>query len=388
MTLPFLHAEAVQSARERISSTDERTLTEQAELAAIPAPSFAEEARGLRMAELMAQSGLVRVRSDEVGNILAERPGTEDGPPLVVSAHLDTVFPADTPISISRQGDLFRGPGISDDARGLAVVLAMARALEKGQIRTRSPLLFVATVCEEGVGDLRGVKHLFRTGGEGSAAKGFISVDGAGTDRLVVRGLGSRRFRLTLRGPGGHSWTDWGKPNPIHGLSRVVDHITRMGLATDPRTTLTVARWGGGTSINAIPQEAWIEVDTRSESPGELDALDREIRSALQEHARGAAGPLSFEIESIGSRPGGSTAGNDPLVSAAMAATRALGREPVLSVSSTDANIPMSLGIPAITVGGGGEAGETHTTNEWYRNTNGSDGVTRALYLVLLAAGY
>ena len=377
----------IQAARSHIRQTDDRTLAEQVELALIPAPSFAEEARGRHMAELMTKGGLTDVRTDGVGNVLGERQGTNGLSPLIVSAHLDTVFPDGTELTVTREGERLRGPGISDDARGLAALLALARALDASGIRTRSPLLFVATVGEEGLGDLRGVKRLFSRDGEGQGAGGFISLDGAGIDRLIVRGLGSRRFRLTLSGPGGHSWTDWGTANPIHALGAIVQRLTAMPLPDAPRTTLTVARWGGGKSINSIPEAAWIEVDTRCESDTTLEDLEAEIRAVVNEQAQAIGGALSVEIEPIGSRPGGATDSSTPLVQAAIEATRALGREPILSVSSTDANIPMSLGIPAITVGAGGEAGETHTLHEWYRNNGGADGIVRALYLVLLAAG-
>jgi acetylornithine deacetylase/succinyl-diaminopimelate desuccinylase-like protein len=388
MTLPFSRSASVAAARNHIHETDQRTLAEQVELTLIPAPSFAEEARGRRLAELMSEGGLGAIRTDGVGNVLGERPGTGHALPLIVSAHLDTVFPADTELSVTREGELLRGPGISDDARGLAALLAVARAFDVAGIRTRSSLLFVATVGEEGMGDLRGVKHLFGHEGEGRRAGGFISLDGAGIDRVIVRGLGSRRFRLTLRGPGGHSWTDWGTANPIHTLGEVVQRLTALPLPEIPRTTLTVARWGGGKSINAIPEAAWVEVDTRSESDDELQLLEEEIRTVVNDQAEAMGGGLAVEVEPIGSRPGGKTEADAPLVQAAIEATHALGREPLLTVSSTDANIPMSLGIPAITLGAGGEAGETHTVHEWYRNTGGADGVLRALYLLLLAAGF
>ena len=341
------------------------------------------------MAELMAEAGLDQVRGDETGNVLANLPGSGGGAPLVISAHLDTVFPAEVDVTVSREGLLLRGPGISDNARGLAVLLAVARCLREGGIRCTTPVLFAATVGEEGLGNLRGVKHLFHEG-EGRRAAGFISVDGAGLERLVVRALGSRRFRITAHGPGGHSWIDWGLVNPIHALGEAVSRLTELDLPANPTTTLTVARWGGGKSINAIPQDAWIEVDTRSESDDHLADLERRIRDAIRSAcaaADGTGGPLNMTIDVLGHRPGGRTPSDAPLLRAAVAATRHLGAEPLLTASSTDANVPMSLGIPAVTVGGGGEAGQAHTTEEWYRNVRGVEGVQRALYTVLLAAG-
>jgi acetylornithine deacetylase/succinyl-diaminopimelate desuccinylase-like protein len=385
----LLRDSRVQSAAACARATDERTLQDQAELSGIAAPPFSEDERGRRMGELMADAGLVRVRTDGVGNVLADLPGTAVGPPLVMAAHLDTVFPADVDVTVSREFDLLRGPGISDDARGLAVLLAVARCLQEGAVSCTCPVLFAATVGEEALGDLRGVKHLFQRG-EGRDASGFVSVDGAGLHRLVVKALGSRRFRITACGPGGHSWIDWGLPNPIHVLADVVSRLTRLELPSAPMTSLTVARWGGGKSINAIPQDAWLEIDTRSEADDHLADLERRIREVVD--ACGAAadpeGPsVQLTIEVLGHRPGGHTPSETPLLRAAVAATRHVGAEPLFTASSTDANVPMSVGIPAVTVGGGGEAGKAHTTEEWYRNTKGVEGVQRALYTLLLAAG-
>jgi acetylornithine deacetylase/succinyl-diaminopimelate desuccinylase-like protein len=341
------------------------------------------------MAELMVNAGLEQVRSDEIGNVLADLPGSRGSAPLVLSAHLDTVFPGEVDVTVSREDALLRGPGISDDARGLAVLLAVARCIREGGIRCNTPVLFAATVGEKGLGDLRGVKHLFHEG-EYRRAAGFISVDGAGLERLVVRALGSRRFRITARGPGGHSWIDWGLINPIHALGRTISRLTQLDLPEDLTTTLTVARWGGGTSINSIPQDAWIEIDTRAESDNHLEDLDRRIRDEIRSTcaaADGAGGPLDMTADVLGHRPGGQTPFEASLLRAAVTATRHLGAEPFLTASSTDANVPMSLGIPAVTVGGGGEAGQAHTTEEWYRNVRGVEGVQRALYTLLLAAG-
>ncbi|NJD17772.1 MAG: M20/M25/M40 family metallo-hydrolase, partial [Gemmatimonadetes bacterium] len=270
---------------------DERTLAWQMMLTAVPAPPFAEQARASLMGELLVAAGAERVRTDEVGNVLADVLGGDVGgdglasasllPPLILSAHLDTVFGADVSIAVSRDGDLLRGPGISDDGRGLAVVLAVVRALREGDVLLARPLLVAATVGEEGLGDLRGARHLVGPSGEGRGAAGFISVDGSGLDRIVIRGVGSRRFRVTVRGPGGHSWQDWGIPNPIHALGDAVRRMASRELPTDPRTTLTVARWGGGTSINAIPQAEWIEVDARTNAEDALERLAGAVRAEV-----------------------------------------------------------------------------------------------------------
>jgi len=335
---------------------------------------------------MFARAGLQDVRMDPIGNVLGSFPGEDDVGMLVVSAHLDTVFPAGTDVSVTRHGDLLRGPGISDDARGLACLVAVAQAMNEARISTVRPLLFVGTVGEEGMGDLRGVKHLFGSGGEGERAAAFISLDGAGLNRVVVRGLGSRRYRVTVRGPGGHSWVDWGTPNPLHSLTRIGQRLTQLPLASEPRTTLTLARIGGGTSINAIPQEVWLEIDTRSAADEHLERLQEQIHTCVAEevsHER----ELSAQVEIVGDRPGGSTDENQTLVQAALLATRERGRDPLLALSSTDANVPMALGIPALTLGCGGDAGLAHTTDEWYRNVDGPDGAIRALYTILLYAG-
>ncbi len=384
----------VRAASEHILATDDQTLAHQIGLTEIPAPPLGEDTRACRMAELLEEAGLAHVQRDAVGNVLALRPGAEDREPLVLSAHLDTVFPAGTDVRVHVDGDVLRAPGISDDARGLAALVALARAMSEAGITTRAPILLAATVGEEGSGDLRGVRHLFAPGGVAAAAVGFISLDGAGTKYVVTRGLGARRFRVVLRGRGGHSWIDRDAPNPIHALGRVVGALAAWPTPTDPVLSLTVARWGGGTSVNAVPDEAWAEVDLRSESSAHLDAGEERLRTVLARSVTEEnSGPtdqesrLRAEVTVVGRRPTGATDLDSPLVEAALEATRATGVEPVVTASSTDANLPMSLGIPAITLGAGGSAGEVHTTSEWYRNVDGPVGIQRALHTVLLVAG-
>ncbi len=389
---------AFQEALDYLEALDAWVLERQVELSAIPAPPFGEGPRGERMAALLGSAGLVAVRSDAAGNVLAELPATledrlraEPSPPLVLSAHLDTVFPPGTAVTPRRTGDVIRGPGICDDGRGLAGLLALARALVELPLSLPFPVLFAATVGEEGAGNLRGGRYLFREGGEARRARGFISLDGIGLERIIVRGVGSTRLRIGIRGPGGHSWTDWGLPNPIHVLGRVVAGAQDLSVPSSPRSTLTVARWGGGRSINAIPQEAWLEVDLRSEGAGALQALEQGLLEicARETECAGAAGGeegrrLELEVEELGRRPSGSTDPSHPLVGAAMQATRAVGVDPQLAASSTDANVPMALGIPALTLGVGGVGGGIHTLEEWYRNEGGSKGVLRALLTLLL----
>lgn len=391
----LLQRTPVADALEYLDVADARTLDDQRALTLIPAPPFAEAARGRGMAARMAEAGLEVLETDAVGNVVARYPdsGKREGStwaPLVVSAHLDTVFPEETPIEVVRDGDTLTGPGISDDGRGLAALLALARALREGCVTLRHPLLVVATVGEEGPGDLRGVRHLFSEGAGAAGCSAFLSLDGAGVRRIVSTGLGSRRWRIEISGPGGHSWVDQGVPNPIHALSRAVAVFSGRDLP--PATTFSTGRQGGGTSVNAIPGSAWVEAELRSVDGRALDELAEELQRcvtrAVTEVSDGGTGPrLEVDFIDMGRRPAGSTPADAPLVRAAVAATRALGVEPELGTASTDANLPMSLGIPAITLGAGGEAGLAHTPREWYRNVEGPRGIARALLTLLLADG-
>ncbi|HKJ02779.1 MAG TPA: M20/M25/M40 family metallo-hydrolase, partial [Longimicrobiales bacterium] len=366
-----LHDPDVVRALGHAQETDERTLSDQVALTQVPAPPFGEEERGRLMARFLGEAGLGGARTDEVGNVFALRRGARDVPPVVVSAHLDTVFPPGTDVTVRRDGDLLEAPGISDDGRGLAVLLAVARALEAGGVSTDHPVLFAATVGEEGLGDLRGARHLLGASGAGHQAAAFVSVDGAGLEHVVTQGLGSRRYRVAVTGTGGHSWLDRGRANPIHALARVVNRLDPPPAPPGHEAALTVARWGGGTSINAIPQEAWVEIDCRSSSPLHLEAMDGALRRAVDDVLDDFGGELTAEVSGLGVRPAGATDGDSLLVSAACAATQAVGSTPLLTLSSTDANAAMAAGIPAVTLGGGGEAGLAHTTREWYRNVNG-----------------
>lgn len=368
---------------------DPLTLETQIELTEIPAPPFGEEVRGRRMAQMMSELGLVDGETDAEGNVLAWYPSPGRGPrPVVLSAHLDTVFPEGTDVRVRRTADRLEGPGIGDDGRGLAALLAIVRALAAADIRLRRPLLLAATVGEEGIGNLRGVRHLFGGSGHGRDSAAFLSLDGAGL-HVIHRAIGSRRFRITVDGSGGHSWADWGVPNPLHALG---DAIARCNAIRLPRgATLSVGRLEGGTSVNAIPETAWMEMEVRSEAEGVLADLEDRVRSALESavegqnrrRARGAV-PLSLRVESLGNRPGGATAPDSPLVRAVVAATEALGHRAPLVSSSTDANVPMSLGIPAVTLGAGGRIGSAHTIREWYGNEGGPDGLARALLSLLV----
>lgn len=387
------HLPAVLAARRLLHERDEATLADQLELVQIPAPPLEEGARAARMAARFHEVGLAGVEIDEVGNVLAHLPGTAPGAPLLLAAHLDTVFPLGTDLRVRREGGRLYAPGIGDNARGLAALLAIARALVGAGVHVRRPVVFAATVGEEGVGDLKGVKHLFRHGSPWREAAAFLSLDGTGMRRVVHRAVGARRLRVSVRGPGGHSWADWGRANPIDALALGVTELLRRAPSRMGESTLTVGRIGGGTSVNAIPAEAWLELDLRSEDGRALSELEARVRRVLESgvlevnRRRTSGAALDLEIEVIGDRPCGVVPPTAPLVAAACAATRFLGELPELAASSTDANVPIALGIPALTLGAGGASGGAHTTGEWYGNDEGALGVERALLVLLMVAG-
>ncbi|NIN71221.1 MAG: M20/M25/M40 family metallo-hydrolase [Gemmatimonadetes bacterium] len=386
--------EGVAIARAWLSENGESIVAEQVELARIPSPPFGEfdraEAVATKLRELGADPDL-----DEIGNVTAWYPPRGDsatGGPVIVAAHLDSVFGPEVPIEIHGERDVWTGPGVADNARGLAVTLAVFRALVHARATTHHPILFAFTVGEEGRGDLRGVKHLLRDGSPLTDAAAFIAVDCSGLRRIVHNALGSRRFRITVSGPGGHSWTDWGRVNPANAIAEFIHRLLEFDLPLDPRTTLTVARLGGGTSINAIPAESWVELDVRSEANETLRDIELQIREALAtsitEQEDGAEGSLTAAVELIGERPAGKLPAEHPLVQAADEATREIGVEPELGISSTDANVPQALGIPAIALGAGGRSGDTHTVNEWFEDTDGAAGALRLLYVLSAVAGF
>ena len=367
---------------------------EHATICAIPSPPFGEAARAEYLAARFRQCGLTEARIDAEGNCVALRRGRTLRPLLVVSAHLDTVFPAGTDFSIRYAHGKMLAPGIADDGCGLAALLALARALEACAIETQGSLLFVGTVGEEGAGNLRGVRHLL-TGGEwASEVDAFISLDGPGVERITHAALGSRRYRVRYTGTGGHSWGDFGVANPVHALGRAVARLAAYPAPSTPRTTFNVGRIEGGAGVNVIPCEALMDVDLRSESADELGRLDAFFRRIAREAAddensmrRAGAPPLELEVKLIGDRPSGVTPPDAPLVRLAEAATRAVGHRPRLDCSSTDSNIPISLGIPAVTIGAGGASGNSHTLEEWYDPRGRETGLRRALLVMLGTVG-
>lgn len=389
-----VHA-ALAEARRSIAARDEAIVRSQITLSQIAAPTGDEGARGEWIAHRFAALGLEGVRRDDAGNVIGRRPGApqcDPDAPVVICAHLDTVFPAGTPLEVQRDGPRLVGPGIGDNGRGLAAMLALAEALDGRSVRTMRPVEFVATTGEEGLGDLRGAKHYFATAGGGATA--MVALDGAGDERIVHRALGSRRFRIAYRGPGGHSWAAYGAPNAVHAAAGAAARLASLLLPGEPRTTLSVGRIGGGLSVNSIPDDAWLEVDLRSTAPSMIERFEREVRHAAraslhEENARRAPGmpPLVCSIETIGDRPCGEVPPDDALVVAAVEATRLVGRAPDLTTASTDANVPIGLGIPAIAIGAGGRGGDAHTAGEWFDNTEAQVGLGRALTIVVSAAG-
>ncbi|MFT4604028.1 MAG: tripeptide aminopeptidase [Rhodothermales bacterium] len=361
----------------------------QIQISEIPAPPFEEAERAAFLASEFRRIGLEEVQIDAAGNVTGLRPGVSDSI-LVLSAHLDTVFPPGTDVTVKREGSRLVGPGIADDAAGLMALMALASEIGRAGIETHRSLLFVGTVGEEGLGDLRGVKHLVREGPYRDRIAAFVSIDGTSPTRIVHQALGSRRYRVTITGPGGHSWGAFGRVNPAHALGGIIARFTAMPVPEDPKTTYNIGRIGGGTSVNSIPFEAWMEVDMRSTSQSSLERIEQLFLGAVQQSVeaenlfRSASGTkLTVDPALIGDRPGGETSTDQAVYQAAAWATRAMGLEPDPAQSSTDSNIPISMGIPAVTIGAGGSSENAHSLAEWFDPTGGHIGLQRALLMIL-----
>jgi len=385
---------AVREALQRIEALDAWGMERLIELTQIPSPPFGEAARAARYAELLGEAGADSVWIDEEGNVVGLRKGRRGRRTVALDGHLDTVFPEGTDVTVRQVGDTLFAPGVGDDTRGLVVVLTALRAMEEAGLETDDDVLFVGTVGEEGLGDLRGMKYLFREGADPIDA--WIEVDGGGLGGITSMGLGSHRYRVTFEGPGGHSWGAFGLANPAHALGRGIryfedaaDTLTRKG----PRTSYNVGVLGGGTSVNSIPFEAWAEIDMRSESPHSLETIDAALHVAM-EHAladenaiRRRGDALTLRMDMIGDRPSGEMDPSAPLVQRAMATTLLFGADADLGRSSTNSNIPISLGVPAVTIGRGGVGGENHSPGEWWINRDGHLAIQRALLLLVSEAG-
>jgi tripeptide aminopeptidase len=387
---PRLLAEAaVKGALDAIKAAEPQTIEDQIRLCEVEAPPFKETRRGVLFAEMLQAIGLANVRTDKEGNVLGELVGAAPRPHLVLAAHLDTVFPEGTDVRVKREDTRLRGPGIGDDCRGLAVVLAVARQMVKSGIKTPGTITFVGNVGEEGLGDLRGVKFLFNEGLKGRVDR-FVSIDGTGLGITNVA-VGSLRYRVTFKGPGGHSFGAFGMSNPIHAQGRAIEKISNFEVPRDPKTTFNVGRIGGGTSVNSIPFESWMEVDMRSSDAKSLQAIDMKFNRAIdeaarEEDARWGKSVLTVDKTLVGNRPAGQTPADAPIVQAAVSATRALGLPVSLDEGSTDANYPMSLGIPAITIDGGGRGTDAHALSESFDVTDSWKGTQRALLLTIALA--
>lgn len=378
---------AVRAALERARATEGQTLDDQVRFCEVPAPPFGESARGDLLRRAFVALGLRNVRVDSVGNVLGDRDGQAPRPRLVVAAHLDTVFPAGTNVSVTRRGPMLHGPGIGDNCRGLAVLVAIGRSLNDGKVRTAGPVTFVANVGEEGLGDLRGVKALFNDTLKGQIDR-FVTIDNAGLSISAV-GVGSLRYRVTFEGPGGHSFAEFGRPNPANALGRAIAKIAELRVPASPRTTFNVGRLGGGTSVNAIPSDAWMELDLRSSDPAALADLDGRVQRLVEaavgdENARwGRSLTVTATRTLVGNRPAGSTPSSSAIVQTARAVGQALKLSVPMSEASSDANTPMSLGIPAIAIGGGGQSFGSHSTDESFDTTNAWQGTQNAVLLTV-----
>jgi len=374
-----------------VKSTEPQTLADQTTICEIPAPPFKEEKRAAFLKQRFTDLGLKNVRIDKVGNVIGERPGSAARLTLVLAAHLDTVFPEGTDVTVTRTDSSLKAPGISDDSRGLAVILAVARALNETKIKTQGTIIFVADVGEEGLGDLRGTRHLFSEELKDRITH-FITVDGTGL-KSTSKAVGSNRYKVTFKGPGGHSYGAFGLVNPIHALGRAIEKISRFKVPANPKTTFNVGRIEGGTSVNSIAHTASFEMDMRSESTEELAKIDAEFKAAIQQalDEENSFSPgkrkLTVELQLIGQRAAGDLGPNNPMLKAVMSVDSALGIKSEFRAGSTDANVPIGLGIPAIGLEGGGRSEGAHALDEIFYTKDSYLGTQKVLLVTLTVVG-
>ena len=381
----------VSKALDGIKADDGRTFEEQKRIAQIPSPPFGERARAAYFLQRLREVGLADAALDQEGNVIAVRKGASSKPRLVVSAHLDTVFPEGTDLTVKERDGTTLAPGIGDDARGLAALLSLVQALNRSDIKTVGDVVFVGTVGEEELGNLRGVRALFR---DHADIDGFISIDGLSIGRIVNQATGSHRYEMTFKGPGGHSFQEFGRPSAIHAMGRAIAKIADVQTPTDPKTTFTVGTVQGGTSVNAIAAEARMTLDMRSNSTDDLLRVEenvlRLVRDAVaEENRRWNSGQLGVEIKLIGDRPAGAVPEDAPIVQTSRRVIAALspGSKITLAGASTDSNLAISLGIPAVTIGGGGDGGSWHSLAEWYKPDEAYLGPQNALLILLMLVG-
>jgi tripeptide aminopeptidase len=370
-----------------IKADSGNTLADQIEISGISAPTFQEHARGAYFKTCLEQLGLEDIHTNEIGNVSGVRRGRGNGPKLMVSAHLDTVFPEGTDLKVREVNGRYIGPGIADDSRGLATLLSLARAFRETGIETEGDLVFCSTVGEEGLGGFRGAKAVFQ---EGHDLDGFITIEPGQPTRTTYMAMGARRYSITYKGPGGHANSAFGTPSATHALGRAIAQISDVKPPASPRTTFTVAVISGGTAVNAIASEATMSIDMRSSSNEELAKLEMRFIAIFHEAAEAEnkrwnkSDDIKLEITMLNSRPAGAQSPNDPIVQAALASAEAIGFTPLLSgPGNTDANVPITLGIPALALGGGGDNGRAHTLEEWYDPTDAHYGVQK-IFLTLI----
>lgn len=363
----------------------------QMEATSIAAPPFGEEQRSRWIRGKFEELNLLDVHRDELGNVFGIRPGLDrDAKFLAISAHMDTVFPPGTPVEVRRDGDRLKGPGICDNSAGVTALLALAADLQSSEIQHQAPIVFIGNVGEEGEGDLRGMRHIFANPKWRDSIERVLVLDGAGMDSIIAEGLGSRRFEVTVEGAGGHSWSDFGVPNPIVALARAVERFSRTSLPESPKTTFNIGVISGGTSVNSIPESASMRVDLRSADTAEIDRLEASLRKAVDDavdETRGRTGGrthLSYEIRMVGNRPSADLPRTAPLLTTLQAVDAHLGIRARINRASTDANIPLSLGIEALAIGGGGMGGGAHTLSEWF-DPAGRDLALKRILLTTLA---
>ena len=393
-TKKFLKKSKIKAAFERIALLDPTTLKRHIELTEIEAPPFKEARRAKVFAAYFKTLGMDSVWIDTEGNVLGLLKGSEGNRTVALDAHLDTVFPEGTEVKVRIENDTLYAPGIGDDTRGLSMLLTLLETIKTEQIQPKDDLLFVGSVGEEGLGDLRGVKHLFRSGGPSIDA--WIAIDGGAIGRVNNKGLGSYRYRITFSGPGGHSWGAFGLANPHHALGQAITNFVQTADAytsKGPKTSYNVGVISGGTSINSIPFESVMEIDIRSVDPTRLDVMESLLEEAinqalLDQNQRKRRGPeLTVKIDKIGNRPSGELSDQLPLVQRTLAATQAFGVTPYLTRGSTNSNIPIAKGIPAVTIGRGGDGGKAHSLDEWWMNKEGHKAIQLALLILLMEAG-
>jgi tripeptide aminopeptidase len=380
----------IKAALEAAKRNEPHFIDEQVRICEIPAPPFHEEVRGKELERMFKQIGLANVRIDKAGNVIGTRPGASPHPNFVMAAHLDTVFPEGTDVKVKREGAVLKGPGIGDDCRGLVVMLGVIQALNEAKVQTPGTITFVADTGEEGLGDLRGTKNLFNDSLKGQIDK-FVSIDGTGLS-VTNTGVGSYRYRVTFKGPGGHSFGAFGMANPIQAMGRAIAKIDAFDVPSNPKTTFNVGRVGGGTSVNAIPFEAWMEVDMRSADKTSLEAVNTKFKAAVQEAVEeenrrwSSRGSVTVSPDLVGIRPAGNTPADSAIVITATAVSQIFGFKGKLGEGSTDSNVPMNLGVPAVTIGGGGIGTGAHALNEAFDTTDSWLGTQRALLLAVALA--